>query len=701
MLEAGTLLGERYEIIKKVGAGGMSVVYKAECKKLKRFVAIKVLREEFVGDETFVSKFRVEAQAAASLSHPNIINVFDVGSDNEIHYIVMEFVEGVTLQEYVKENGPLSSTETLEIAIKIAKALKVAHMNKIVHRDIKPQNIIISSTGDVKVTDFGIARAASSSTITSNANAIGSVHYFSPEQARGGFVDEKSDLYSLGITMYEMITNAVPFQADSPVTVAIQQIKNDLPSPKLINPNVTESLEAIIIKSTLKKPERRYQTATELISDMERALEEPHNSFVQVEKDYEVSSPTINISGKDLEKIKEEAKEHDHLFNDEPTAYKEVSNSSSSKNGDKWVVISAVVTSLVIIAGLVFLGLKFIGKGNDSSESSTSIVSSNVVMVDLLGKGFDEAKELLASKGLNIKKVDEKYSTTYAVGAIIEQSVDQGTSVKKEDVIEVVLSLGEETLKAPSLMNLSLEEAKKILFEQQLKVDVISANDDTVPMGLVMDQNPKADEKIEPGATIHIMISSGPKEKKVIMPDLKGMTQGEASSTLSGVGLKIGKVTEYYTDDGEVGRIFKQTIAEGSQVSKGYTIDVGISKGPKPKDDTGSEGDSEPTTTEPAIETPDSSSETPDTTETPTTEEPTTQSDGTVKYTITSDMMGSLDEAYVVVGLKTADNIDYIHQSQMKKSELPFTINVKGKGKGVIQVHVNGKLKSEDEVNFD
>lgn len=691
MLEAGTLLGERYEIIEKVGAGGMSVVYKAQCHKLKRYVAIKVLREEFAGDDTFVSKFRVEAQAAASLSHPNIINVFDVGSDNDVHYIVMEFVEGETLQQYVRDKGPLTSKETLEIGIKIAKALKVAHANKIVHRDIKPQNIIISPNGDVKVTDFGIARAASTSTITSSANAIGSVHYFSPEQARGGFVDEKSDLYSLGITMYEMVTNRVPFQAESPVAVAIQHIKEDCPSPKLINERVTESLEAIIMKATLKKPERRYQTAIEIIDDMKKSLKEPHENFVRMQEEVPVDSPTINITGDDLVKIKEETSDfHDTFFEREPSEFQDIENKDN--RGDKWVVMSAVATSLVIIGLLVFSAFRIMGNADENERTST-LVNNTVVMPDLKGEGFDAAREVLAGKGMEIKKSGEEYSDTYAIGAIVSQSIQEGKTVEKGVTVEVVLSLGEEKLKAPSALNMSMEEAKAMLVKEQFKVEVITANDDIAPVGSVIQQEPKVGEPIEHGDTVKLMVSSGPKDKKVIMPNLKKLTESQAREKLAGVGLAIGNVNNYYNNEVAEGLIFTQTVAAGSEVARNYTVDIGISKGKQPEAEVQPESEEssdtgEETTvvdTEPA--------------ENNTDTEDNTSSKG-ITYVLPVSLLGDLEEGYVVVGVKTDDDIQYIHQNQMKKSDFPYELRIEGSGTATVQVHINGKLVSEDPISF-
>ena len=280
MLRKGMFISDRYEIIDKVGSGGMSDVYKAKCHKLNRYVAIKVLKPEFSEDKNFVSKFRVEAQSAAGLSHPNIVNVFDVGEDNGIYYIVMELIEGITLKKYIERKGKLPVKEAVSILIQVAQGIEAAHNNHIIHRDIKPQNIIISKEGKVKVTDFGIARAASTNTISSNA--MGSVHYISPEQAKGGFIDEKSDIYSLGITLYEMVTGRLPFEGDSTVSIALQHVQNELPSPLIYVPDLPISVEKIIEKCTQKKPDRRYLKVSSLIADLKKSLISPDEDFVQM-----------------------------------------------------------------------------------------------------------------------------------------------------------------------------------------------------------------------------------------------------------------------------------------------------------------------------------------------------------------------------------------------------------------------------------
>ena len=309
MIKIGMMLGDRYEILEKIGTGGMSDVYKAKDHKLNRFVAVKVLKQEFSENTNFVSKFRVEAQAAASLMHPNIVNVYDVGEENGVHYIVMELVEGITLKKYIEKKARLSVKEAVSIAIQACMGLEAAHNNHIIHRDIKPQNIIISKEGKVKVTDFGIAKAATSNTITSNV--MGSVHYTSPEQARGGYSDERSDIYSMGITLFEMLTGRVPFNGDTTVAIAIKQIQEPMPSPRDFVPEIPVSVEQIVLKSTQKSPDRRYQSVGALIEDLKKSLVTPDEDFVKV-IDTESNAATRKVSRDDMNQIKKQYKKSSH-----------------------------------------------------------------------------------------------------------------------------------------------------------------------------------------------------------------------------------------------------------------------------------------------------------------------------------------------------------------------------------------------------
>ena len=392
MLRKGMFISDRYEIIDKVGSGGMSDVYKAKCHKLNRFVAIKVLKAEFSEDKNFVSKFKVEAQSAAGLAHPNIVSVFDVGEDNGIHYIVMELVEGITLKKYIEKKGRLSTKEAVSIAIQVAQGIEAAHNNHIIHRDIKPQNIIISREGKVKVTDFGIARAASSNTI--NSNAMGSVHYISPEQARGGFIDEKSDIYSLGITLYEMITGSVPFEGDSTVTVALQHIQGEIPSPREVVDDLPISVEKIIEKCTQKKTDRRYPKVSLLIADLKHSLISPDEDFVEIAPVANNQS-TVVISDAEVALIRKETGRTDEDFEeiDENTAdFSTVDDDDEYDDDeednpklDKIVAIGGIVTGVLVLVVVIFLAVSIFknGTGGDPKkpEETTTLDANHTIRI--------------------------------------------------------------------------------------------------------------------------------------------------------------------------------------------------------------------------------------------------------------------------------------------------------------------------------
>ena len=422
-------LGNRYEIISKIGSGGMADVYKAKCHKLNRFVAIKVLKPEFSQDQSFVSKFRMEAQSAACLSHPNIVNIYDVGEENGIYYIVMELIEGITLKKYIERRKKLEIRESIEVAMQVARGLEAAHAEHIIHRDIKPQNIMISKDGKVKVTDFGIARAASSQTISSNT--MGSVHYISPEQARGGYCDERSDIYSLGITLYEMLTGRVPFEGDSTVAVALQHIQGEMVPPRQYEQLIPISLERIIMKCTQKKPELRYNSATELIEDLKKSLTMPNEDFVKI-KQLSSDSPTMIFNGRDVDRIKNETRartEHDrraeyaYQMDMEDSEYRnrrdrygddddEDDDDDDMEDTDsrfeKIVTYIGIGVAVVIVLIIGAIGLRACGLFSQTTKESSSAAESSsdttkTKVINVLGMTYDQASSALRDAGLSIK----------------------------------------------------------------------------------------------------------------------------------------------------------------------------------------------------------------------------------------------------------------------------------------------------------
>ncbi len=600
MLENGTYLADRYEVLEKIGAGGMSDVYKAMDHSLGREVAVKVLKQEFAVDSGFVSKFRQEAQAAAGLEHPNIVNIYDVGAENGMYYIVMEYVEGITLKTYISKKGQLTYNEVISIAIQVGRGIEAAHKKEIVHRDIKPQNIIISKEGKVKVTDFGIARAATSNTI--NADIMGSVHYSSPEQARNGYVTYQSDIYSLGIVMYEMCTGRVPFDGDTTVAIALQHLQGEMVPPSRYAPELPISVEKIIIKATQKNQDRRYGSMEDMLSDLKRALVNPEEDFVTI-PDGDEAEKTRVITDDEVKKIQEQA----GLINPEPapkphhSAPKRVEtevflDDDDDDDGlinpkmDKAIRIMGIAAAVVIVVLVVYLvgsffGLFHFGKKTDPDTEDTQTeqeaepeeTTADIEMPDLLGMTEDEAKLTLKDLGLGYHKVGEASSDEYEKGQIIEQSVAAGSSVEKNTTIEVTLSSGKGEIEIPDVKGQDEANAKSALNSAGFQVNVTYEHSKDVEQGKVISQTPDAAAMGKEGDTITILVSQGVESVKV--PTLTGKTQQDASTALSDVGLSMGNVTSEYSDSVAEGLIISQSTAAGSYVDIGSSVSVVISKG--------------------------------------------------------------------------------------------------------------------------
>lgn len=615
MLRKGMFISDRYEILDKVGSGGMSDVYKAKCHKLNRFVAIKVLKPEFSQDMNFVSKFKVEAQNAAGLSHPNIVNVYDVGEDNGLHYIVMELIEGITLKKYIEKKGKLPVKEAVSIAIQVSQGIEAAHNNHIIHRDIKPQNIIISREGKVKVTDFGIARAASANTI--NSNAMGSVHYISPEQARGGFIDEKSDIYSLGISLYEMLTGRVPFEGDSTVTIALQHVQNEIPSAKQFVPDLPISVEKIIEKCTQKNPDRRYLKVSSLIADLKRALVTPDEDFVQLIPS-STSDATVIISGDELKKIRNNAGINadmledtfeQELEDDEPDiddGDDEVTDDLESENPklDKVIAIGGIVTSVIIVMIAVFLALNFFGKGCDGGKSpikeessleeekDSTLDAKHTKVPKLVGLPEDDAKKAISDANLGYR-VSRKPSNDVEEGDVIAISLPSGEDVNEGDVIAknstivLIISEGAEEIEMEDLTGKTKTEAIKILDEKGLKVKSEYVDDEETELDVVVKTDPEAGSKIKVGETVTIYVSRGKEEvQDALVPDLYKKTKTQAKRELEEVGLELGDVETAYNEKVPEGKVISQEYKAKEKLPIGTSVSIVISKGPKPTETT-------------------------------------------------------------------------------------------------------------------
>lgn len=580
MLSNGTFLGNRYEIIEKIGSGGMSDVYRAKDHSLGRDVAIKVLKSDFAQDSSFVTKFRAEAQSAAALEHPNIVNIYDVGSEDGLYYIVMEYIEGITLKQYIAKKGRLGYNEALSIAIQMARGIEAAHNKGIVHQDIKPQNIIISKEGKVKVTDFGIARAANSNTI--HAGSMGSVHYVSPEQARNGFVSYASDIYSLGIVMYEMVTGRVPFDGDTPVAIAIQHIQSQMTPPEEIVPGLPIAVSRIIEKCTMKSPERRYASASELLVDLKRAMVNPDEDFVVIPNGASDLDKTRVISKSEQDEIKRRS-----FFKEDDTDPVPETDRDSENNDDapvnsrmdKAVTIMGIAAAVVIViiilffVGSIFDIFHFGGKSKSDSSTEKTVVE----VPDLEGFSVSQAKAALKEKGLEFAKAGEESSDDVDKGDITRTDPVAGTKVEPGSTVQVYISSGKGDISVPSVIGDSEEEAKATLEAAGFDVETRSDYSDSVEKGKVMIQTPEADTKGKEGDTVTITISLG--TETIDVPDVTNKSQSAAQSTLENSGLSAGSISEEPSDTVKKGNVISSDPAAGTKVNKGAKVNLVISTG--------------------------------------------------------------------------------------------------------------------------
>ncbi len=583
MIKIGMNIGDRYEIIEKIGTGGMSDVYRAKDHKLNRLVAVKVLKQEFSENANFVSKFRVEAQAAAGLMHPNVVNVYDVGEEAGINYIVMELVEGITLKKYIEKKARLSVREATSIAMQIALGIEAAHNKHIIHRDIKPQNVIISNEGKVKVTDFGIAKAATSNTITSNV--MGSVHYTSPEQARGGYSDEKSDIYSLGITMFEMLTGRVPFNGDTTVAIAIKQIQEPMPSPTEYVPEIPVSVEQIVLKCTQKSPDKRYQNMAELIADLRQSFVTPDVNFVNIPSDSEFGA-TVVRSRTEIDEVKKTTSEG--LTGNLPRVQVEENDSEYSGKVEKITTILAVLVGILILAIVIYLIGRAVGIFNlGKTNTSVSVVSvseekiEQVVVPGVTLKDYRKAMDILDSAGLK-SRISWQESEDIPKDTVISISVNEGLKVDKGTEIILYVSSGPTSLVVPDVVGYTLNAANKAIINAKLKVEIVQETSDTVAAGIVISQSPEGGEKIPTDSYVTIRVSLGKEADLISMPDLKGMPYDDAVASLNEHGLQLGSSDKVYNNVYAEGYICYQNVAAGNDVPKGSIIDLQISKGPEP-----------------------------------------------------------------------------------------------------------------------
>lgn len=589
-LRIGTFLQNRYEILELIGSGGMSFVYRAKCHKLNRLVAIKVLKDEFSKNDEFVYKFKMEAQSAAGLSHPNIVNVYDVIDEGDLHYIVMEYVEGITLKTYIRERKFLDIKEAISISIQVARGIKSAHDAHIVHRDIKPQNIIISKDGSIKVADFGIARAISEETLSTVG--VGSIHYMSPEQAKGEKCDKRSDIYSLGISMYEMLTGRLPFEGDVVVSIALAHLEEKMPAPSIYNTSISPRLDNIILTCTRKNPDRRYADLADLIEDLEDIL---------VEYDYENKKNYHNdagetriISTSELNAINSKRKNtiyQDEEFKDKKIDKKhstsKVANEENTKL-DRWINILGIVIALIIVtaigfflaSGLDILGIKSKGKTavQESLESIDLEDETKTIAPNLIGLDEERASLRLKALDLQLKVKSSEYSDEVEKGEIISQNPKSGEEVSKFSAIEVIVSKGSEgiDLSKFNLIRSDKESAVSQLEDAGVSVQIVEENNDEIPIDYVIRYAPTTVKK---GERLSLYVSKGKKEDSVVVPDFINYSIQDVKSMLTGLGLSLGNVKEEYSDTYLKGQIMAQSILKDTTVVKNTKIDFTVSLG--------------------------------------------------------------------------------------------------------------------------
>ncbi len=719
MLTPDTLLGERYQIIEKIGAGGMSIVYKAKDNRLQRYVAVKELREEFIDDEDFINKFRREALSAASLSHPNIVGIYDVIEDHNMHYIIMEYVDGKTLKELISEKGPFSSNDVLELGMQIVSALKHAHSKKIIHRDIKPQNILMTNDGVLKVTDFGIAKAVDSATVVATGNAIGSVHYFSPEQAKGRFVNESSDLYSCGIVLFELATKRLPFDADSHVSIALKHINEDIPKPSIYSPEVTAALEGIILKATKKVQIDRYQDADEMLHDMRGAIADP-NYVVKIVPHVE---STILMSDEQTKMLNEEIAKSAAVIpprESKPSVQPQIEEEEEEEDVSKMykilVGVGGVLATLALVV-IITLSMMFWGTNFISNKNMVSVP-------DLEGKTYEEAKTLLDSRKLIIELLDSSIDD----GIVINQNPSAGEKAKRNSKVKVELEAVEndeepevedDDIIVPDFKN---EDQRDVLVELKdlgvsvSRVDVVLEFSEDVNIGRVISQKPRAGQKLGKNDVVTLYVSKGvdDKEKIVSVPSIEGKTLDEARAILKKSNLILSIIRSESDDNIQEGLIKEQNISFGSEVPEGTTIGVVVSTGkpestPEPEVTPSPEPTDEPVETDKPEVTPSPSPEsttepesTPEPEVTPSPE-PTSRPEENVQitqnYTLTfpSDVEEK-DSYHVVVNFNSTNNV---FDRVVTKAEFPISVPVTGKGTGnVITVAFDGVIKYVDDIDF-
>jgi eukaryotic-like serine/threonine-protein kinase len=644
----GKRVSGRYKLLEVIGDGGMAIVYRAKDLILDRDVAVKVLRSEFNKDEDFIRRFKREAESATSLDHPNIVSIYDVGEDEEIYFIVMEYVQGKTLKQYIKEHGKLSVEESLHIMKQIVSGMAVAHDHGIIHRDIKPHNILITENGTAKLTDFGIALAITSATITHTNSILGSVHYFSPEQARGGIANAKSDIYSFGAVLYEMVTGRVPFVGESPVSVALKHLQENVIEPRRLNPEIPQSVENIILKALAKNPLKRYDNAQELLSDMNSALE-PERMYEQKwnedndedEKTKFIPPVVPPVEEKPVQKEEEKAPE---------------------KKKKKWWLI--LLITFLLLGGATVAAFTIL---------PDVFYVQEVNVPDVVGDDYEDAFDKLKAKGLDVKR-QEVFDPEIEDGHVIRQNPSPGTVVKEHAVITLHVSKGPEKENMPDVEGYNIESAQALLKDKGFTdIEINYEESDSEPEGTVLTQSPDRDEKVTPAdTTVTLSVSSG--APTVQISNLIGLTQQDVETFASNEGLTA-EFTSEFSDTVEKGKVISQDPPPFTQVEKGATISVVLSDGPDPNKEEESD-ESDETAGDRSI---------------------------TKKIEVKLNKKGKNEPARVKIVYtdKNATNEVFVEESITDSKEYPLPLTVAEGGSASYVVYINGKEEKNETINYD
>ncbi|MCI1999092.1 MAG: protein kinase [Clostridia bacterium] len=789
-LNVGTILGGRYEIQEKIGTGGMAVVYRGHDNKLERNVTIKVMKEEFTGDPNFKNRFNTEARSAARLSHPNIQSIYDVGEDNGIYYIVMEYIHGDSLKHVIQEKAPFDEITTLSITVQMAAALSHAHKKGVIHRDIKPQNILVSVDGTIKITDFGIARTADVSTATVTTNAVGSVYYFSPEQARGGYVDEKSDIYSLGITVFEMLTGHVPFDGNNSVAIALKHLNSELPDIRQFNPNVSDIIISIVKKATEKRKDDRYDSIDDMLSDLEKAItfakdkkttggklnpgtaaasviapktakaedmssadgsgatkiglnsvsnaDENKNDKIKVEipggKKADGSKPSaFEKYNKSMKISKDDDYENDNYEDDDYKDMKVVkrgrnkydtvkkqdymkNNKRKSNNYDnnnyeddedefyrrkeKKTIIAAIVTALIIIGIISFFGAKLFTGGALFSGNS------QVTVPNFTGMTIDDAKSKADKLGLKINDNDDEYSD-YDEGTVLSQETDEGEKVAKGTEINVAVSKGKKTFSMPDVVNESKDDAiNKITSLGGSKPEIQYDYSDTIDEGIVMEQNPAAQTELDSSERIILVVSKGQENSKIVVPEFVGKDISTVKSEIDDAGLSLGNISKK-DSDAVKDKVISQSVASGTEVEKGTSVDFVISSGTQPEDNTqDNTNDNTDNNTNDNTENNNKDNTKNDNTKTDNdSNTQTTTSDNAEKsLAFTIEAPSSFDDKNSVsvkmLEIVNGNTVSVVYNQTKTSADFPFDVSIKGTGKVEMQLYIDNVYQWSKKVDF-